>query len=622
VELTAKNILISVGFILIIIGMGLNVGYPTIIQGHDFTVDSGQTHAETIFMNSTEFPTTYTLQFQFTAINDTTNGFTMEIVNDSEYIKYIQGTPVTDLNLIPGITKTFDNSSNATLFSGKVQILPNSTYYLLITNWNSSSNEIIYFYSSISQNYYYGLEILGYGSYLIIAVLIYSSTGWKRYFLWGFGINLGAFLLKIALLTSDFSMVSALNDTLHLEMYSDYVYYTMNWATQLWQGINLYATMPIYLYTPLFMLTTALFNILPFPAWKFAIPIFFCNIATGYLIFKIVFQITKNEYHGTIAMLFYFLNPFILIYGSVMWLNPPLFVFFILLAFYLILQKKSTAAMIVLGIAVMYKQFAIFFFPILLIILLKNAKNKSYIDRIKLIVTNCFWFFLPIFLISLPFLIWNSQTYLSRVLISDMQFSLSYFTTFDSSLNSTVRFTSIFFMLNVPSEIIEVIGYLLALNILLLGWLIFVYGVFFLKGSKILVVKNDSSSNSTSNNLSKALFEYQNFIDGFFWAMILVFGLQLFYSRGSYKYYLILLMPFLAMFIIMDWKTLKPNTSEKFNKITPYPIGYTIALILTWTIFFINRFTYFAILIVWVIYFLYKKYQMYKVKHPFLEVLP
>ena len=82
--------------------------------------------------------------------------------------------------------------------------------------------------------------------------------------------------------------------------------------------------------------------------------------------------------------------------------------------------------------------------------------------------------------------------------------------------------------------------------------------------------------------------------------MLIVFGFQLFYNRGTYKYYLILFTPFVGLLFLLTKPQLSADHPHDFKTLQPYPSSFTAVMVLSWVIFFFNQFLYFGFLIIWV----------------------
>ena len=200
------------------------------------------------------------------------------------------------------------------------------------------------------------------------------------------------------------------------------------WVHQLWSGIYPYSVeFSSYVYPPLFIYNIAIFG--SNPAWLSGIVLFSFNMATGYLVYLLSWQLTGNEKRSTVAMLFYLLNPITLVYGSFLWLNPATHVFLMTLAFYFALTKQRILSVIVLALATLYKQFTIVFFPLLIIALLKGEHLSTHKKLLKDLTKYTLVFCAVILCVSLPFLVIDPGSYIQRVLLSGGQRSIEYLLT-------------------------------------------------------------------------------------------------------------------------------------------------------------------------------------------------
>ena len=98
----------------------------------------------------------------------------------------------------------------------------------------------------------------------------------------------------------------------------------------------------------------------------------------------------------------------------------------------------------------------------------------------------------------------------------------------------------------------------------------------------------------------------------FFWVLILVICVHLFYPRGSFKFYLILLIPFLSLNLNITHsftaigQSMK-RTQSMIKKWYPISLEFTGYFLLLMIIVLINRYVYFMILLGFVIYMYVKK---------------
>lgn len=153
-------------------------------------------------------------------------------------------------------------------------------------------------------------------------------------------------------------------------------------------GSHGYAYFPtlLYLYAPLYKLsknTDVGFNIL------YKIPIFIADLATGLLIFFILFKKDKDFYIGFLTFVFWFLNPHLIIKNTYV-LNEPLGIFFMVLALKY-LGESDIKSGIFYAISFSFKSFSIVLFPLFLL-----KSNK----KLKFIISGA----LVALVISIPFL--------------------------------------------------------------------------------------------------------------------------------------------------------------------------------------------------------------------------
>ena len=323
------------------------------------------------------------------------------------------------------------------------------------------------------------------------------------------------------------------------------------------------------------------------------IPLFLIGIGTGWIVYKIMCKLTTNEKKATISALIYFLNPFTLLYSSFTWLNPSICTFFVALSFYFLLKKKNTYSLVSLGIATMYKQFAIVFFPLILIYVIKQKRPEKFVNKFKATIKYALPYCLTLLLISFPFLIYDYQAYINQVFFNNAFFTPENLNWAAYHLGAAVRLTDPIILLGGANIFTLTINYLIAYYILLGTSLIVIY-------ISLLRFNNKKDAKQNSNKL---------FIKALYLSIFLIIALQIFYPRGAYKFYLILLAPFISIFYDHKNFSLDNNKDIQSNK------RYLIPLVITWGIFFFFRYAYFLILVLWIIFFIYmnKKHQSIQV---------
>ncbi len=506
--------------------------------------------------------------------------FTIMILNIHEFERLENGTDIVELNPIETIKKEYEPYLGQPTHRKTIYLdQPESIYILIVNTGDTPVNVYIsYYYSVVHPTYYIGIIIALVGTMLGFLSSIFLFTGSIRYFLFGTSINVIAFFVRVLTLSAFFG--HPFMYYLTIEMYSDYQTWYMGWSVPFKEGVWLYSDEMIgYEYGPLYMLTIGFFSYLPH-AWGMGIPLFLFGVGTGWIVHKITYKLTKNETQSNIATLIYFLNPFTLLYSSFTWLNPSIYTFFVVLSFYFLLKSKYTYSLASLGIATMYKQFAIIFFPLVLIYIIKQNKTEKVGANFKTVIKYALTFSLTILIISLPFLIVDYQVYINRVFFNNAVFSPENLNRVVYHLGVGVRFTDPILLLGGTNIITLAINYLIAYYILLGVSFAIVYISLFRYSHKI-----DESNN-----------RYQLFTKILYLSVFLVIAVQLFYPRGAYKFYLILLAPFLSIFFDYKNLSINPKSSNLSKK------RILIPLAISWGIFFCFRYAYFLILILWMVF--------------------
>ncbi len=521
--------------------------------------------------------------------------FIVLILNMDEYNDFENGEDPSDLKSIKTIKNEHDLSGCQSYHHASIVLDSSEKIYILIINESNESLDVgvSYYYSVIPPTYYLGLLIAAIGISFTLILGIFYYSNWKRFFFIGTLINTLAFILRIATLSTFFDIpITPITSVLTVEMYSDYQAWYMGWSNYFKYGTWLYPyNMNGYVYGPLFTLTIGPFSFLP-NAWGMGIPLFAFGIATGYLVFKIIYKLTENEKRASIGMLIYFLNPFTLCYSSFLWLNPSFFTFFVTLSFYLLFKNRKKGSLISLGIATMYKQFAAIFFPLIIIYIIKDSGNLKFFKKVKISVRYAIPYALTILLISLPFLVINYQNYIYRVIFVNSFFNPENLNYVIYCLNYPIRFMDLIILIGGPNNITLVMSYLIAFYILLGLCFSWIY-IHFLR---------------LKTRLKDSNYSHQLLIHALFSSIFLILSVQLFYPRGTYKFYLILLAPFISIFYDNHDLSFKQVNCLKEEKFKP---RYLIPLVFSWGIFFCYRYVYFLIIIFWMVFLIYM-YRRYK----------
>jgi Gpi18-like mannosyltransferase len=545
---------------------------------------------------STDVGQAYTYHMEL-SFDSTGNNVTFAILNASEFQRFEQGIPIGNLTDVKGagdfLTSTSPGpSTDATI---TFDIASGAPLYLVF----ASAGPRVYasvFWSLLPVTFYPGFVIMACGIGATVVALAFFLTGWKRWFTIGAGINSAIFLARVASIGVVVSVPSILANVFNVEVYSDFQFQTLIWTTAFSHGVALYSkAVPIaYPFLPLYVETCWLFNLLPMPVWKMAIPLLGYQLATAWLVYRIVLALTSNEKRARVSMMLYFLNPFVLVYGSFAWLTPPPFVFFVVLSFYLALRHRQAWSMVAMGIAIVYKQYAIVFFPLVLIALLRARGPLTWKKLLHSIIVCTLACGGTIAVGSMPYLVTNPVWYLNYVLLSQAgeAGTVQSLIMLYPSLGLPVPLTYFFLIIGAPSWLTTGLATLLVYNIPLAacGLAIFAW---------LARYKLPASHDGDSLDREKQLFT-----EALFLALILTFCLHIFYSRGAYKYYFILLAPFISIFYDpkdLDLRKASSGTKMKFRWSVLIPI------LILWFVVFCYRYVYLIVLLGLAVYLVIEK---------------
>jgi hypothetical protein len=237
--------------------------------------------------------------------------------------------------------------------------------------------------------------------------------------------------------------------------------------------------------------------------------------------------------------------------------------------------------------ATLFKQVTLIFFPLLLIALLKGDQHSTRRKFLQDLIKYTLIFCVVLLGVSLPFLLIDPASYIQRVILSGGQRSIEYLTTAILQPSYPVHFNTFFLLIGAPPIITVPIAFLLG-NYILLGVTGVLVFVAFARYSL-------SSDLPVKSKMQKIITE------ALFWGIILVLLVQLFFPRGSYKFYLIALMPFLA--VLFDYNDLTLTNASPFE----FKKRHWFIIIITTAIFLCLRYLYFWILIAMILFYLYKR---------------
>ncbi|MHA1253283.1 MAG: hypothetical protein ACTSRP_25105 [Candidatus Helarchaeota archaeon] len=301
---------------------------------------------------------------------------------------------------------------------------------------------------------------------------------------------------------------------------------------------------PYLIYPPLYLYIISMFGNNPY--WVVALPILILDLCTTFFIYKIIVKVWKNNYIALIASLIYQFNPLTLYYGEYCWLNPSIFTFFLVISIYFLLDDRFYLSIVFLSLSIMCKQFSGIFLTIILIRLSRRMQDKglSVFTQFKKYIKVLIAFILPIFLLSIPYILPtypDFPDYLYHIFaVGGMEFNLSL-----PEYSVPVDFVIPFIKFQFEEPILIGLKYLLEYYIILIISIVIIccgYSFF---------VKRD---------------EYYNRYT-LIYTLILLISMTLFFPRGFYKYYTILFVPLMSIFIMKNlknkgWTNWKNNATE------------------------------------------------------------
>ena len=333
-----------------------------------------------------------------------------------------------------------------------------------------------------------------------------------------------------------------------MEGYIDYDYYYMSWGEQFLSGHIPYTAdfdsfildgttynTPFFL-PPLYVLLCALGRLLPIQPFGIGALISIFGYMTAFPIYGIGKYLSHNPRIGEAAALTYLLNPLVLYHTVYVWLNPAPFVFFTMLSFYLLMKNRPYAGVASIVIAFMFKQTALFLgLPVVAYVLKKrpsfapddesDAEDADKFDfkgftKVSIVAILVF------LIISLPYL-YDPLNYLEHLFVRPGVVSLDDFQN-PPKIGTPIVMAVLFIVSNTSPELSSFINYIQYTSVGLLIGILPILGL-------MLIEKKDD----------KNLQYYWRRI--FYLSLLLVLWLHLWSPRGIYKYYLVLLIPFLTI---------------------------------------------------------------------------
>jgi hypothetical protein len=565
-----KKIQIFTGIVIAVVGLGFHFTIPgTSRSGFAILIPANGTTTERIHLILAD--TEYEFKIELMGSANTT----CYLLTPVEYQSYIEGTPLTELDAL--ITTEGENREQY-----ESMITDSIDRYVIAVNENDYMISVTYFYAVIPPTYFSSITIAFIGIFISLGGFCWFLTGWKRYFAAVLSIHVLVFYLRIfTLFTYSLDEPEIFNTIFHTELYNDYQFFYLSWVPSLWEGNWAYsAEVTHYLYPPLWIFTVSIFGWVP--SWLPGVILFAFNVATGPLVYLISQELTGNDKRSIFAMLLYLFNPLTLFYGSFMWLNPALGVFFSVLAFYLAVKEKPDLSIVSLGIATLYKQFSVILFPIIAILFIKKRENITSKGVLADFMRYTFIYSLVIGIVSLPFLIVSPNEFLNQVFHSNRGW-IENLRVFIPELWMPVHTGTFWLWLGAPKWFTDILAFLTYNYVFLALCGIFVYVTY---GSYKVESKETISK-------SRGLFA-----SAILWSIIAVLCVQAFFPRGVYKFYLLLLTPFIS--ILFDYENLDlTDTGFEFQKHHLFPIAFSLAVFLCYRFVYLWLINFLTLFYLW-----------------------
>ncbi len=590
-----KQGIIVVGVIIAIVGLGNHFLIPgTSRSGLAIQVGEYETATRNITLNLQEADYFFGIELLPPPQVEEMN-ITAYLLDAENYNLYISGMSLNDVDALLVV-------DNSTQMQYETSITDKINLYFVIQNNGSESSLWSYYYAVIPSTYYPSLLIGFAGVFTILLGVGWVLAGWKRYFIVGFGINAVLFVIRIfTLSTYSLGLPDIFWDLLQTEMYNDYQYFYLAWVPNIVEGAWPYSdAIYYYIYPPLWIYSVSILGNVP--SWLPGLVLFTFNIAAGPLVYKITRQLTGDERKSIYAMLIYLLNPFTLIYGSFMWLNPTPFVFFITLSFYFAQKERETNSIIAIALATLYKQYAVVLFPIIAILFIKRKYQQGISSKFKEFIRHTLVYTLVIGLVSLPFLIVNPIEYVNRMIFWNTG-NYDRLTYFIPDNWMTVHANTFFLWSGFPTWFTDTIAILLINYVFIILCGIIVYGTYAMMKTS---VQNQEKTPEHFREL---------FLHAILWSFIAIMCIQLFYPRGAYKFYLLAAAPLFAVLFDYNIFSSKEPSEFKLEKHHLFP------LVMSWIVLLCYRVVYFWVLVLWMGIMLWKSGDLNRVKENLKTIL-
>ncbi|MFQ6123256.1 MAG: hypothetical protein ACE5R6_01435 [Candidatus Heimdallarchaeota archaeon] len=342
---------------------------------------------------------------------------------------------------------------------------------------------------------------------LVIAAYTYTYFGWQRLLL-GWDWNMEGFLDYFFWYVSGGEEPQEHHGFTRLFLAGELPY--RDWAAA-------------YNMTPLFLFMLAPFWALPLGVWGPGIPIVVCDALMGVVIYGIGKTLFHDEKKAKQAGILAALAPVNLFYVGYLWLNPGIFTFFAMASLYYLLNDKHDTSAILLGLAVMSKQVAVIFFPVVLLFVWRNRGGYGLLRYFLIFTAICV-------VISAPFLVVYPNEYIN-MLRSRAPRPVTGVYAFPK-FNETVSLTALLQYYQIPDKIIGYVGWVINTYVAFIVALVIV----------VLSLEQETREKGADSQESRTFFFMAAFA-----AMTIMIAL---FPLGVYKYYMASLAPFWALYSV------------------------------------------------------------------------
>ncbi len=170
-----------------------------------------------------------------------------------------------------------------------------------------------------------------------------------------------------------------------------------------------------YAYPPLWMIWCAFSYLFSanqnFMIFVLKMPIIIADLFTAQVIYDVVLQRTEDEGEATKAFMFYFLNPFVILVGSIWGMFDAIPTMLTFLSTIYLYDKQYTKSALALGFGIALKIYPVFLLPLYFFYMLYK-KGRGVNDALKYLLTCA----APTIILSIPFLILNYKSYFTQTL--------------------------------------------------------------------------------------------------------------------------------------------------------------------------------------------------------------